>query len=397
MIEPIEATNEPDGPRAELIADTADGLPAVPTPPPVIVIQYPQRGLVSRLTPPALILLAALAITAFQRVTPIRPIASQLGLDVKERPKVEPPGTPFPAPRLAFRPQKPAEEVAATATVKAAVPNPELAVSESSLAAAPTDALVSSATEARTPSPFDLDPVPGLTPRAANEPPAPEPAPASAPTAARSSPPVFVEAVAEPEPPAPEREAAADTVSKDEILRDIKREADERDAQREDMERIKPRAQAILAAEARTAAVARIGEERIPFRNELRQVLKEGGNEAGPEIDRLCDQFERDTRPELRSAYLKTIFRISSRMPRELKVEKMRAFAIPEPMILDAIANEFHRTMNSRGGPRDENEVRVRAARELLKYPVATTGKPTQAAQVRAGATLPALPRTDPR
>ncbi len=45
------------------------------TPSPVIVIEYRNRGLASRLMPPALILFAALVISSYQRKTPVWPIA----------------------------------------------------------------------------------------------------------------------------------------------------------------------------------------------------------------------------------------------------------------------------------------------------------------------------------
>jgi hypothetical protein len=163
-------------------------------------------------------------------------------------------------------------------------------------------------------------------------------------------------------------------VSRDEILRDIQREADEANARREQMEQLKPRAQALLAAE----AVARIQEDRVPFRNELRQLIAERGNDAGPEIDRLCDTYGRDTPPETRAAYHRALRSTPARLTRQGMVELMRSAGLPEPVILDYLAHGLHKTLNSRGGPRDEDEVRVRAGRLLLQFPVSTAKRPPQ-------------------
>lgn len=381
MIEPAETAHEPDAPDSAPVGEVA----AVPAP--VIVIERRQRGFLSRLTPPALILLAALAISSYQRVTPIRPIASRFDLVGVPGPKAEPPGRPSPLPRVVFRSQTAGSEKPANEAALAPSPSPPLTLAavDPSVPVAGAETESSLPKASGTPSPFDLEPVAGLTPRAVDEPEVP---PAAA-VPARTPPPVFAETI--PEPPDAEMSAPVEEVSKDEILQDIKREADRKDAHREEMERLKPRAEGLLAAEAIAAAAARIGEERAPFLIELKKLLKELGNNAGTEIDQLCDQFERNPRPEIRSAYLKTIYRISSRMSREMKVEKMRSFGIPEPMILDSIANELHRTMNSRGGPRDENEVRVRAAKELLKYPVTPTRKAT-ASRAAAGVPIPTRP-----
>ena len=44
----------------------------------------------------------------------------------------------------------------------------------------------------------------------------------------------------------------------------------------------------------------------------------------------------------------------------------LRDLGVPEPGILDFLANDLHRYINSRNGPRDSNEVRVNAAKQLL-------------------------------
>ena len=48
----------------------------------------------------------------------------------------------------------------------------------------------------------------------------------------------------------------------------------------------------------------------------------------------------------------------------------MRKIGLPEPVLLDFLAHKVDQTRNTRGGPRDDDEVRVRAARLLLTYPL---------------------------
>ena len=69
-----------------------------------------------------------------------------------------------------------------------------------------------------------------------------------------------------------------------------------------------------------------------------------------------------------------------------VKVEMMRYLGLPEPKILDYVAHRYHPTIHARGGPRDENEVRVRAARALLAMPLASApGTPSMAWVFRPG------------
>jgi len=53
----------------------------------------------------------------------------------------------------------------------------------------------------------------------------------------------------------------------------------------------------------------------------------------------------------------------------------MRRLGLPEPIILDALTRDAARSLKTRGGPRDMDEVRALAGRQLLAIP------PTRAAQ----------------
>lgn len=329
-------------------------------PPPVIVIEYRRRGLAARLLPPALILMAALAVSSYRRTTPIRP-----------------PGPGYKAPSGSWTP--PTTTTTDPATTKIIVraetraprqdnDNDNEAAEVGSPAPAPAPR-----------SPFELSPVDGLRPL----PPAPEPGPEPASTAGpepavTATPPGAPETITSPEPP-PVAEP-----SKEEILRDIQREADEKAAQRHNLADLKPRARRLLQAE----AVAKIQADRVPFRNDLRQILKQRGDDSGPEIDRLCTQYGRTMLPEVRKAYNRALAFGPTRANRQWMVETMRAVGIPEPVILDYLANKLDKSINTRGGPRDQDGVRILAAKTLLGIPVVPS---------RKTATSPAVPGASAR
>lgn len=47
----------------------------------------------------------------------------------------------------------------------------------------------------------------------------------------------------------------------------------------------------------------------------------------------------------------------------------MRRLGLPEPIILDALTRDASRSLKTRGGPRDMDEVRALAGRQLLAIP----------------------------
>jgi hypothetical protein len=334
---------------------TGEGSTEATVPAPVIVVEYRQRGLLSRLAPPLLILAAALVITSYQRKSPVRfPVS----------------GSPVAVPRVE-------SATAPVATTRPALtPTPESAAPATSTAA-PTVPATRPAAEAvpAVVSPFELGPADGLRPLDPAPPAAPAARPPQSPIAARGASPVPAVAAlplaSAPSPDADVQEKMADPPSpdsKEAILDDIQREAAEKENQRQSLEDLKPRARALLFAE----FVAKIQAGRTPFRNELQQTLKTYGPNAGGEIDKLCNEFGREMPPEIKSAYYRAIRRTPQRMTRQAEIEFMRGCGLPEPVILDYLANKVHKTLNTRGGPRDENEVRVKAAQILLSVPVNT-------------------------
>ncbi len=173
--------------------------------------------------------------------------------------------------------------------------------------------------------------------------------------------------------------AAEPEPSREEILRDIEREADQSDAKRQDLEGLKNRAKSLLMNE----AISRVQAERAAFHEDLRQLLAQFGRQseaAGKEIDQLCLRYGKEPLPEVKVAY-KAVLRVApKRWPRQAQVETMRSIGVPEALILDQICHEFDKLLNTRGGPRSEDEVRVRAARALLAIPLNSPGKKPAAA-----------------
>ena len=62
------------------------------------------------------------------------------------------------------------------------------------------------------------------------------------------------------------------------------------------------------------------------------------------------------------------------------KVYKLRELELPETKILEFMCSSLHTTIGTRKGPRDENEVRVLAAKQLLKYPIVPGPRPQSGA-----------------
>lgn len=320
-------------------------------PAPVIVVEQHPRGVLSRLMPPLLILMAALAITSYRGQEPIR-------LMYRRTPAVAtvPSHTAPPAVAPTTLPSGPLPPTAA-----APVPDPVALPPEE-------DTPVAVAPTTPRPSPFDLDPSDGLHPL--------DPAPPLIVGTGRPDPPppgVVVLPLpgegpivpAQPAEAAPGVQAAvpaAPDVDREAILDDIQREAALKARQQKEMEELKPRARAQLLQE----ALVRIEAQRTTFRNELREALKTFGHNAAPEIERIVNAASHEMPTEVERAY----HRARRAMPRggglQQQVDSMRSFGIPEPSIFEFLAHKLHTTINTRGGPRDPGEVRVRTAQLLL-------------------------------
>jgi hypothetical protein len=210
----------------------------------------------------------------------------------------------------------------------------------------------------------------------ASPPPVPEPAPAPAVAAATPAAPQAPAADAA-EPP---REAEPATVTKEQVLDDIQREAKRKEAERQRLEDLKPRLRQFEVAEMHRKAE----EHRASFHTALRNVLRTPGLERGQAIAALCDEYGRSTPVYVEKQVLRLLRTSYARMGHRSKVELMRTWGWPEPKILDYLAHDFDPMIGARGGPRSKDDVRVWAARLLLSLP--PTPRPgTEAAKPAAG------------
>jgi hypothetical protein len=151
--------------------------------------------------------------------------------------------------------------------------------------------------------------------------------------------------------------------TQDQLLQDIQAEAAEKQAELKQIRSLKDHAREKIDAESQ----ARVEDERAAFRRDLREAIKLSHKEAAAQIDALCNRFGRNYNDELRNKARFLLERFGGKMSREDKVRMLRLRGIPEPGILDYLANEIHRHMlGSRNGPRTSDEVRVDAAKQLL-------------------------------
>ena len=110
-------------------------------------------------------------------------------------------------------------------------------------------------------------------------------------------------------------------------------------------------------------------EDRVRFHEELSHIIEApSGKTVASEIDALAKRFRGVSDPKM-YAKGKRIWR-DSRVPQAVRVQQIRTLGIAESDILDFISDNLNEVMRSRNGPRNQNDLRVRAARLLLKYPV---------------------------
>lgn len=164
------------------------------------------------------------------------------------------------------------------------------------------------------------------------------------------------------------------TPSKKELDEQIRAEADAAKTKLDQLRDLKSQARSQVEAE----SLARVDDERSTFHDQLSEILHSRSSKAGQQIDELCNQYGRAYDTDLRAKVTYLLGRMPGRTTREVKVKFLRDMGVPEPAILDFLANEIHRYINSRNGPRDSNEVRVNAAKLLLslKLPKSTTVAP---------------------
>jgi hypothetical protein len=127
-------------------------------------------------------------------------------------------------------------------------------------------------------------------------------------------------------------------------------------------------------------------EEQIKFREELAEVLRTSRNQAGPDIDKLAKRYDGETDPVHWAKAYQAWFH-SRGLTQSARVKYIRALEVPEAVILEFICAGLHRQIGKRDGPRDENDVRVRAATQLLqRYPFPVTDASLTAGGAAQGA-----------
>jgi hypothetical protein len=153
--------------------------------------------------------------------------------------------------------------------------------------------------------------------------------------------------------------------SKEELLRDIKAEAVEKRQELNQLRNMKDHARDELAAE----ALDRTDDERVQFRRELREIIKSGSRTTGQDIQTLCAKYGSNYDPELREKLNRQLRKQSTaRMTLDARANLLRHFGMPESGILDYLANEVHHSSyGSRNGPRTKDQVLIIAATQLLK------------------------------
>jgi hypothetical protein len=158
--------------------------------------------------------------------------------------------------------------------------------------------------------------------------------------------------------------------TQEQLLQDIQAEAAEKKAELKQLRNLKDRARDAIGAESQV----RVEEERAAFRRDLDEAVKLGGKQGGQQIDDLCNRYGRNYDDQLRSKATYLLSRFGGKRSREEKVRLLRLYGVPEAGILDFLANDIHHMINSRNGPRDFNEVRINAAKQLLSFKLVKDG-----------------------
>jgi hypothetical protein len=223
--------------------------------------------------------------------------------------------------------------------------------------------------------------------------------PAAAPATAATTP-AAAPATARPEekanPAGPVAVAAEPPLpSREETERQLREEAAKKQA--EDDHRLAQQLQDLQAIK---------DDERTKFRQELQKLLDQFGDRAGKEIEALSSHAGRDDDPERKARAYRVLG--ASGTNQKTKVRQLRAIGMPEPVILDYLANQLDKNLGTRNGPRTRDAVWVLAARRLLTYELTPSpqrpadGQPApdprrQAAKPPAAGPGPAPARGTPR
>ncbi|MDR3635297.1 MAG: hypothetical protein P4L84_15950 [Isosphaeraceae bacterium] len=322
-----------EGPIDDLLAGALSSPPAVDEP--LILVEYRYRGVPGAVVAAVLIVCSALGIGLHRRVTP--------------------------PPILITRPTTPAPHVPPRAQpeeVQPAQSPPQSRVTAGSpvLAVLALRDQLATAADPGEPAPRregELNPSPSPSPAADAG------RPASAPSEVRPQ-----AETSETHSPPPEPEPRPST---EEVEREILREAEQREAELDELRQLKPEARRLEQTEGPRRAL----ELRLAFRKELYEIVKTAGGRAGERIEELCDQYGCALDPDQRTAVIARLRRSTDRTTCQDRVAILRACGVLEPTILEDLARYWDRRLrNARGGLHDPDEVRVKAARQLLAIPV---------------------------
>ncbi|MBV8487215.1 MAG: hypothetical protein JO161_02940 [Planctomycetaceae bacterium] len=165
--------------------------------------------------------------------------------------------------------------------------------------------------------------------------------------------------------PADSQPGPREQPTQEQLLHDIQAEAAAKGAEMRQLRDVKDRVQGQIEAENQ----ARVEADRIEFRRELDEILSLGGKEVGKNVDDLCERHGRNYDEELQRKIRRNL-KFGGRRGLEDKVQMMRLRGVPEAGILDFLANELNHSLHARNGPQSEDEVRVTAARLLLRMKV---------------------------
>ncbi len=105
--------------------------------------------------------------------------------------------------------------------------------------------------------------------------------------------------------------------------------------------------------------------EQVEFRESLRLLIDDKRPGIGDDINTLVRKYHRTVDSQVTAR----AYRVwDSRLDRATKIDRLRALGYSETFILNLISDDLHKLVRMRNGPRDEGDVRVRAAKILLSY-----------------------------
>ncbi|MDB5349727.1 MAG: hypothetical protein JWN86_974 [Planctomycetota bacterium] len=165
---------------------------------------------------------------------------------------------------------------------------------------------------------------------------------------------------------------------------DIRQEAARTQVQTVAMEAVKAREGAEverlapLVEQERLAQVRNESEaDRISFLKDLRKAVGAPAGRAGQAIKDLCDRHGVWLGPEPKHSTADRISGLTFSGRRE-HVESMRSKGVTEAMILDDLVRVETRNRVARSGPKTEEEILIRAARNLLAVPPSKKPQPRE-------------------